>query len=52
VAGEGTRLFDRVPKSYSDLVSSTARVAGPSSCSTDGTANPGARQLTAKTAYV
>ena len=42
VAGEGTRLFDGVPKSYRlDLVSSTASAAGSSSCSTAGTANQG-----------
>ena len=41
VAGEGTRLFDGVPRSYQlDLVSSTAPATASSSCSTAGTANP------------
>src|SRR5215217_5770957 len=45
VAGEATRLFDDVPKSYRlDLVSCTAFSNGPSGCSTVGTANPAARQ--------
>ena len=41
VAGEGTRLFDGVPRSYRlDLVSSAPSAAGSSSCSTVATANP------------
>jgi hypothetical protein len=47
VAGEGTRLFDAVPKSYRlDLVSSTAfSKTAPSGCSTAGTANRLARSV-------
>ena len=42
VAGEGTRLFDDVPKSYQlDLVSST-EATEPSGCTTAGTARPAA----------
>ncbi len=43
VAGEGTRLFNDVPKSYRlDLISSTAFSNGPSGCRSAGTANPAA----------
>ncbi len=46
VAGEGTRLFDGVPKSYQlGLVSSTASSTGSSSCGTAGTANPAAQPV-------
>ena len=40
VAGEGTRLFDDVPKSYRlDLVSpAPSSATGPSACTTAGTA--------------
>jgi hypothetical protein len=41
VAGEGTRLFDDIPKSYRlDLVSSTAFSNGTVGLTTAGTANP------------
>jgi RibD C-terminal domain len=52
VAGEGTRLFDGVPKSYQlDLLSSTASSNGISSCSTVGTAaNPAAQPVGTVTA--
>ena len=41
VAGEGTRLFDAIPKSYRlDLVSITEFSTGPSGCSTAGTVGP------------
>ena len=41
VAGEGTRLFDGVPRSYRlDLVSSTASRSGIVELTTDGTADP------------
>ena len=43
VAGEGTRLFDDVPKSYRlDLVSSTEFNNGMSACTTAGTAKQAA----------